>query len=341
MTGHGNDLFSQQESNRQKSSWLLMSFVFFFAWLGFGGDIVLYLMSSSTEPGSYQHGLPWLGIAATVLASGLAWSAWKFGPQQVLWSTRAMELITPGTPEQSRLAHVVDEMAIAAGLPRPRIWIVPDEDPNAFATGTDPMHASIAVTEGLLARLDRDELQAVVAHELGHIARYDTQLMTIVAAMVGAIALLSDGVGRVLFQSGRMGANLGRAGARSLGRAAGRRSSGAVTLWPILLVVWLVSLLVAPLLSRLMSMAISRKREFLADATAAQYTRNPGALIRALQKLDDVRAPTLAVGRGAAHLCIIDPSDRRFQRWSGLTGDLLASHPAVEERVRRLEAMGG
>ncbi len=317
-----------------------MSFVFFFAWLGFGGDIVLYLMSDSVEPGTYQHGLPWIGILATMLASGLAWSAWKFGPRQVLWSTGAMELITPTTPEQIRLSHVVDEMAIAAGLPRPSVWIVPDDDPNAFATGTDPMHASIAVTEGLLARLDRDELQAVVAHELGHIARYDTQLMTIVAAMVGAIALVSDGVGRVLFHSGGGGVTMGRIGARSLGRVAGRRSGGALTLVPILLVVWLISLLAAPVVSRVMAMAISRKREFLADATAAQYTRNPGALVRALQKLDDVRTPTRAVGRGVAHLCIIDPSDRRFQRWSGLTGDLLASHPAVEERVRRLEAMG-
>lgn len=341
MSGHGNDLFSQQESNRRKSSWLLMSFVFFFAWLGFGGDIVLYLMSDGTEPGSYQHGLPWLGIAATVLASGLAWSAWKFGSRQVLWSTRAMELITPTTPEQIRLGNVVAEMAIAAGLPRPRIWIVPDDDPNAFATGTDPMHASIAVTEGLLTRLDRDELQAVVAHELGHIARYDTQLMTIVAAMVGAIALLSDGVGRVLFHSGRIGSSAGSAGARSLGRVAGHRSGGSAALMPILLVVWLVSLLAAPVVSRLIAMAISRKREFLADATAAQYTRNPGALVRALRKIDDVRTPTTAVGRGAAHLCIIDASDRRVQRWSGLTGDLLASHPAVEERILRLEAMGG
>ncbi len=109
----------------------------------------------------------------------------------------------------------------------------------------------------------------------------------------------------------------------------------------VVLVLWLLTLVVAPLVSRLVAMTVSRHREYLADATAAQFTRNPAALARALEKLDDVRTPTLAVGRGAAALCIVDPSDLRFQRWKGAFGDLLASHPPIEERVRRLEAMQG
>jgi heat shock protein HtpX len=338
MVHRAEDLFTQQESNRRKSSWLLLGFVFFFAWIGFGADVLLMLLPGE---GGIRHGIPWIGLGATALAAGLAWSAWKFGHRQVLWSTRAMELINPATPEQQQLVNVVEEMALAAGLPRPGIWIVPDEDPNAFATGPDPSQAAIAVTEGLLARLDRDELQAVVAHEFAHIARYDTRLMTLVAAMVGVIALMSDGMGRMLFHSQRVGGGLGREMAGAAGRRAGGRGLGRVgPLLPLLLVFWLVSLLAAPLVSRLLSMAISRKREFLADATAAQYTRNPGALARALVALEDVRTPTLAVGRGAAALCIVDPSDRRFQRWKGVAGDLFASHPSIEERVRRLEQMG-
>ena len=329
MTHAARDLFSQQESNRRKSSWLLLGFVFFFAWVGFGGDIALYLMQDDARDIGYRHTIPWLGIVATCVAAGSAWAAWRWGDRQVLWSTRAMELIHPATDEQVRLVNVADEMAIASGMPRPRLWIVPDSDLNAFATGREPATASIAVTEGLLATLDRDELQAVLAHEYAHVARYDTRLMTLVAAMVGAIALVSDGMGRFLWHGGRMG------------RSGGKRGGGKGGAGIIVLVLWLLTLVVAPIVSRMLAMAISRKREFLADATAAQYTRNPGALMRALEKLDGARSPTVAVGRGAAHLCIVDPSDRRFQRWKGFAGDLMASHPSSEERMARLRDMGG
>ena len=325
------DLFSQQESNRRKSSWLLLGFVFFFAWVGFGGDIALYLMQDGSQDLGYRHTIPWLGIVATIVAAGSAWAAWRWGDKQVLWSTRAMELIEPATDEQVRLVNVADEMAIASGMPRPRLWIVPDADLNAFATGREPATASIAVTEGLLTALDRDELQAVLAHEYAHVARYDTRLMTLVAAMVGAIALVSDGMGRFLWHGGRLGRSGGGGGKRS-----GKGAAGIVVL-----VLWLLTLVVAPIVSRLLAMAISRKREFLADATAAQYTRNPGALMRALEKLDGARTPTAAVGRGASHLCIVDPSDRRFQRGKGFAGDIMASHPPIEERIARLKEMGG
>ncbi len=327
------DLFSQQESNRRKSSWLLIGFIFFFAWVGFGGDIALYLFSADAGPGDYRHGIPFVGIVATLVAAGLAWSSWQWGDRQVLWSTRAMELVHPGTPSHHRYLNVVDEMVIASGMPRPTLYLIPDDDLNAFATGRDPRHASIAVTEGLLEALDRDELQGVVAHEMAHIARQDTQLMTIVAALVGSIALLSDGLGRFLWHSGRAGT--------SAARALGRRGSRNAVTGAFVLVAWLITLAFAPLASRLVAMAISRKREFLADATGAQYTRNPAALARALEKLESSRKPTTAVGRGAAHLCIVDPADRRMQRWNGFLGDVLASHPPVEERVRILRAMAG
>lgn len=331
----GNDLFAQQEQNRRKSSWLLIGFIFFFAWVGFGGDIAI-MLSSADANGVATYRIPWIGIVATLIASGTAWSAWRFGDKQVLWSTRAMELINAVTPEQQRLVNVVDEMAIASGMPRPTIWIVPDDDPNAFATGRDPDHASIAVTEGLLARLDRDELQAVIAHEFAHVARYDTRLMTLVAAMVGAIALLSDGLGRFLWHSGRSN----RAAARVMGGVSGRRDGGKDGAGAVVLVLWLLTLVIAPLIARLVAMAISRKREFLADATAAQYTRNPGALAYALVKMEGVPGPTRSIGRAATHLCVVDPTDLRVQQWRGPFGNLFASHPPISERIARLRAMG-
>ena len=228
-------------------------------------------------------------------------------------------------------------MSIASGLPRPKLWIVPDDDPNAFATGRDPAHASIAVTEGLLTRLDRDELQAVVAHEMAHVARYDTRLMTLVAAMVGAIALLSDGLGRFLWHSGRSeqhGRALDGWRRRSTERRPQRRrcrgAGGGV------------GADAADRPARLTPGGDGHlaQREFLADATAAQYTRNPGALASALAKLDDASAPTHRIGRAATHLCIVDPGDQRVQRLRGALGNLMASHPPMAERIARLQAMG-
>jgi heat shock protein HtpX len=184
--------------------------------------------------------------------------------------------------------NVVEEMAIASGTPKPRVWVVPDEDPNAFATGRDADSASIAVTEGLLATLSRDELQGVVAHEMAHVRNLDVRLMTLLAGMVGAIALMSDGMGRMI----RLGGRGGRAGGRSGG---GKGSGNPLAL--VVLVLWLLTLVVAPVISRILAMAVSRKREFLADATAAQLTRNPMALAAALEKLSSAagrraRSPT-------------------------------------------------
>src|SRR5256886_4106641 len=152
-----------------------------------------------------SHTVWWFGMAATALGALLAWYAYSTGPEKVLWATGAEEVREPATDQQRQLVNVVEEMAIAAGVPRPQIWIVPHPDPNAFATGVDPIHAHIAVTRGLLDLCNRDELQAVVAHELGHVKNLDVRLMTMLAALVGAVALMHDGATRVL----RGGTNLG------------------------------------------------------------------------------------------------------------------------------------
>jgi heat shock protein HtpX len=327
------DLFAEQEANRRRSVLLIAGFVLFFAWIGFGGDLALYLGTRDLPPGSYRHVVPVAGFLAMGVAGLIARDAWRRGPDRVLAATGARELATPEGPAEQRLRNVVEEMAIASGQPVPRVWIVPDPDPNAFATGRDPATSHVAVTRGLLDILDRDELQGVVAHEMAHIRNLDVRLMTLLAAMVGMIALMSDTMYRFLRFGGR-----GRTGGGSGGRG-GRGGKGGNALAVVVLVLWLCSLVVAPLVSRLLAMAVSRKREYLADATAAQFTRNPGALASALEKLDGAASATRSIARGAAHMCIVDPGERRMAARPGRLGDIFASHPPIRERVARLRTM--
>src|SRR5437899_1611215 len=213
-------LFQQQEANRRRTTLLVVGFVLFFAWLGFGGDFI-YWLATAHEPPAAQHTVWWFGMAATALGALLAWYAYSTGPEKVLWATGAEEVREPATDPQRQLVNVVEEMAIAAGVPRPRIWIVPDPDPNAFATGVDPGHAHVAVTQGLLDLCSRDELQAVIGHELGHVKNLDVRLMTTLAALVGAVLLMRDGATRIFFSrgSGRIagGGGGGRGGRKNLG----------------------------------------------------------------------------------------------------------------------------
>jgi heat shock protein HtpX len=325
------NLFEQQEANRNRSKWLVAGFIVFFTWVGFGGDLAFGLLTAGEDPGRYHHTVPFIGIAASLVAAGICWYSWRRGPERVLWATGAWEILEPATAEQRQYVNVVEEMAIASGLPRPRLWLVPDDDLNAFATGRGPEDASVAVTEGLLTRLDRDELQGVVAHEMAHIRNLDTRLMTLLAGMVGAIALMSDGMGRMLGRGGRL---VGGSSRRSSGKG-----GGGNPLALIVLAFWLLTLIVAPLISRLLAMSVSRKREYLADATGAQFTRNPAALASALEKLSGAAAPTKAITRGAAHLCIVDPLANVFTEREGFLGDLFASHPPIAQRIDRLKAM--
>jgi heat shock protein HtpX len=326
------NLFAQQEANRRRSTWLIIGFILFFAWVGFGGDLAFALLTADGSSGSYHHVVPFIGIFTTLGAAGICWYSWRYGPEKVLWATGAWEIIEPATPEQKQLVNVVEEMAIASGQPRPRIWVVPDDDPNAFATGRDAQSASIAVTEGLLRTLSRDELQGVIAHEMAHVQNLDVRLMTLLAGIVGAIALMSDGMGRMFRAGGRGMSSSGGSGRRSGGK-------GGNPLGLIILVLWLLTLIVAPIVSRLLAMAVSRKREYLADATGAQFTRNPMALASALEKLEAASAPTRAITRGAAHLCIVDPAPGLLSAREGKFADIFASHPPIRQRIVRLEGM--
>jgi heat shock protein HtpX len=321
------NLFAQQQANRSRSQWLTVGFIAFFAWLGLGGDWLLYEATKHARYGHYHHVFPWFGLILTAVGAAVAAYAWATGPEKVLWSTGAREVTAPTSPEEQQLVNVVEEMAIAAGIPKPRVYVIDDPDPNAFATGRDEKDSCVVVTSALLSLCSRDELQAVIAHEMGHIKNLDVRLMTLLAALVGAVALMSNGMGRMLFRGG-----FGRASedeAKDLGRA-----------FPLVLALWLLSWVLAPIVTQLMALGVSRDREYLADAMSAQFTRNPLALASALQKIGASDAPSSVIKGGAAHLCIADPLGRGMSMREGWLADVLATHPPMPVRIARLKAMG-
>jgi len=320
------NLFAQQEANRRRSRWLVIGFLLFFAWLGFGGDFIRYLAAKNAHPDQPAAFFPWLGVVLTLVGAWMAKSAFDNGPRRVLASTGARELLDPQTPQERQLVNVVEEMSVASGVPRPGIWVIPDPDPNAFATGLEEKGSSIAVTQGLIDTLSRDELQAVIGHEMGHIKNLDVRLMTLLAALVGAITLLANFVTR----SGLLG------GGR---RDREDRGSGGGPLVIILLVVWVVSWVLAPILANLMALGVSRDREYLADAMSAQFTRNPMSLASALERIEHADAPTKSIQRGTAHMCIADPVGRRLTGGEGGLALLFGTHPPMATRIARLKAM--
>ncbi len=321
------NLLEQQASNRRRTVLVMGVFVVFFVLLGLGFDA--FMMGS-------RHGfVPIGGLVALGFGSASAGVSYFHGDKAVLGSTHAVPLLelTERASEADRLKfrqlqNVVDEMAIASGLPRPRVYVVPDEDPNAFATGRDPEHASIAVTRGLLDALDRDELQAVVAHEMSHIRNYDIRLMMIIAALVGAVALLADWSRRMMWFGGVGGGRRGR-----------DRDGGGGVVMAIALVAWIVAVILAPIAAQMLAMAVSRQREYLADASGAELTRNPGALADALEHIEAHAEPTKSIKQGAAHLCIADPLGKQVGLKEGFWSDVFATHPPMAKRIAILRQM--
>lgn len=314
------NIYDQQRSNQRKTWIILIFFILFFLFLGYGLDYFYY----GFDPATLLTGSPQVPFA-TIFALGISgftsWLGFSSGDKAVLAASHAV----PGNPDDIRerqAQNIVAEMAIAAGLPPPALYIVPDPDPNAFATGTDPRHSSIAVTQGLLAALNREELQGVIAHEMSHIRNYDTRMMTFVAALVGGIVLLSDWA---------------RRGMRFMGGRGRGRSKGPAPV--ILLAIWILAAILAPVLAQVLAMAVSRRREYLADASGAELTRNPMALAEALKKIEFASAPTEAISRGTAHLCIADPLGRKMGLKEGFWADLLSTHPPMVKRINALREM--
>jgi heat shock protein HtpX len=262
--------------------------------------------------------LPIATASALLLAVFMTAMAYGYGGNLILASVGA-EKLDIRIPEHRELHNVVTEMALASGSPMPKIHVVYDAAPNAFATGKDEKSSAICVTTGLLALLNRQETQGVVAHEMAHIKNRDILLMMLVSVLLGGVALLTDWAQRSFFHS------------------RGRRRGGSL----VIVVPALLLILFSPMISRLLAMAVSRQREYLADATAVEFTRNPLGLAQALEKIRDANMPFQKASRGTAHLFIASPFHRRLDERDGKWSDLLSTHPPINRRILLLYQMAG
>jgi heat shock protein HtpX len=223
--------------------------------------------------------------------------------------------------EEPVLYRVVENLSIGSGLPMPKVWVIEDSAPNAFATGRNPGEAHVAATRGLLDKLEKRELEAVMAHEVSHVGNYDTRLMTMVAVVVGLVALLSD----LMLRLTRFGA----------GMRMGNRDKGGGALALIIIVIAFIFIALSPVIASIMRLALSRQREYLADASGALLSRNPDALADALLKISADPEPLEVANKATAHLYIANP----LKGHESFLNNLFATHPPVEERVRILRAM--
>lgn len=295
-------LYTQAESNTHKTFFLITVFLVFIIGLGW---FFSHLLDSY-----------YILVIAVVFSVVMSFSSYWYSDKIVLGMTKAKAIEKKDNPEIYRL---VENLCIAAGLPLPKIYILNEMQPNAFATGRDKNHAVVAVTRGLLEKLDRVELEGVIAHELSHIGNKDMLLGTVVVVLVGIVALLSNWFLRISFYGG-------------MGRRDSRGSSGI-----ILIIIGIAAAILAPLAANLIKLAISRKREFLADAAGALLTRYPEGLARALEKISKDSIPLRTANNSTAHLYISSPfKGKQAKSWFT---KLFMTHPPVEERIAVLRKM--
>jgi heat shock protein HtpX len=292
--------------NKRNSLLLIAAFLAFITIFGY---VIGY--AGLGNPAEAVFGLVLALIVGTI--SGLA--TYYGGARMVLAASHARKVTHDEAPV---LFNVVEEMTIAAGVPMPEVYIIDDTAPNAFATGRDPEHASIAVTSGLLEKLNRDELQGVIAHEMSHVGNFDIRYAMLVGILVGTTVLISDFFLRGLWFGG--------------GR---RREGGGGQAQLIMMALAIVLSILAPIFARLLQLSISRQREYLADATAVQLTRNPKALADALQKISGDQDVLEVANRATAHLYVVNPIKKFEKRSRGL----FSTHPPIEERIKILRSM--
>jgi heat shock protein HtpX len=302
-------VYEQIASNRRKSVVLVLGAIVLLGTVGYAIGLLT------------QQGPAWL-IFGLGLAVALSAGSYFYGDRIVLASTRAREV----KPEQEpRLHNIVEGLAIAAGIPKPRVFVVPEQAPNAYATGRDPEHSSIAVTQGLLDAMNRVELEGVVAHEMSHILDRDMLVGTIVATLVGAVVLISEFFMRAMWWGG-----VG-------GRRGNDRGGGPAE--AILFAVGFVLIILAPIFGQIVRFAMSRQREYLADAQGAMLTRYPPGLAAALKKIAAASSiPMRSANNATAHLWLNQPSRVQGERMGSLER-LFSTHPPIEDRIRRLEEM--
>ena len=305
--------YSQIAANRRNSFFLMLILVVLLSVLGFA-------IGYGTT-GQAGAGLGWLGIFGVIaIVSSVA--SYYTGDKVVLGVSKARLVIAA---QQPQLINVVTEMALAAAIPMPAVYVIDDTAPNAFATGRDPRHASIAITTGLLEKLDREELQGVIGHELSHVRNYDIRYSLLVGVLVGTVALLADFFLRFTFWGG----------------FGGRRSSndrdGGGGLQAIVFVLAIVLAILAPFFTRLVQLAVSRQREYLADASSVELTRNPQGLERALAAIAEDPEVLEVANRATQHLYFTNPIKKFEARSKGL----FSTHPPIVDRINRLRVLSG
>jgi len=304
--------YSQIAANKRNSFLLSLLVILLFAVLGFA---IGYAISGSVSGAVFV-----MGIA--VLFGGLAAVGSYFAGDSVVLSVSGAKEVDEASAPQ--LVDVVREMTIAANVPMPKVYVIDDTAPNAFATGRDPTHASVAITTGLLEKLDREELQGVLGHELSHVRNFDIRFAMIVGVLVGSIALMADFFLRFTFWGGGRSSRSDREG-------------GSNGLQAIMFVVAIVLAILAPIAARFVQLAINRQREYLADASSVQLTRNAYGLERALAKISEDQEVLEVANRATQHMYFTNPIKKFEKRSSGL----FSTHPPTLDRINRLRELTG
>lgn len=295
-------MYTQIDSNKRKTFIFITGFLIFIVGLGW---LFSRILDNSL-----------ILVLAVIFSIVMSFSSYWYSDKIVLAISKAREIKKEENPT---LQRIVENLCITAGLPRPKIYLISDSAPNAFATGRDPDHAVIAVTSGLLDKLEKSELEGVIAHEFSHIGNYDIRLQTVIVVLVGIVVLMSDW----FLRWGWLGRN--------------DREEG--NLGAILMIVGIILALLSPLFATLIQLAISRKREFLADSSGALLTRYPEGLARALEKISADKEPLEVANKATAHLYIANPLKEHKGTRRGWFASLFDTHPPIKERVKRLREM--
>jgi heat shock protein HtpX len=303
--------YDQQSTNRRNSILLVLAVTVLLAALGFA---IGYGTSGEVAGGAA------VTIGAVILGLVLSLGSYFAGDKLVLATSGAKEVDASTAPQ---LVNVVQEMAVAAGVPMPKVYVIDDTAPNAFATGRDPQHASVAITTGLLQKLDREELQGVLGHELSHVRNFDIRFTLLVAVLVGSIALLADFFLRFTFWGG--------------GRRSSRDRDGGGALIAIVYVVAIVLAILAPIIARFVQLAVSRQREYLADASSVELTHNPQGLERALAKIAADKEVLEVANRATQHLYFTNP----IKKFEARSSAMFSTHPNIVDRINRLRQLTG
>lgn len=298
----------QQISHNKRNTWILL-FLFVGVFVALGYTIGFYYSEDQ------QSAIGFMGVFG-IIAMIYALISYYAAGSLTLSIAKAKPI---EKRDHFELFTTVENLSIAAGIPTPKIYLIDDTALNAFATGRDPEHASVAITRGLLDQLDKSELQGVMAHELSHIKNYDIRIQSVTVALIGLIALISDVFLRSIFYSRRGSSN--------------RRGRGGA----VIIVLGIVLAVLSPIIAKLMHLAISRQREYLADASGALLTRYPEGLARALEKINHDREPLEVANKATAHMYIENPlRNEKGMKW--LNG-LFSTHPPIDDRVKRLREM--